>query len=271
MTVKQLEFSGLEARRYSKTSEYQGKVAATTTINITNVQSPSATEAMVDFRYNVVYNVGGIVNLEGMAICECDSKGAMDAWTASHKLPEKLNEEIESTIKYECFSHSLNYSSRVGLPFDDRLGIPHPRLSATITYNSFEARRFSRREERFNQLQIGHGATIVNVFEKNEKEANIEFRYTVNYGHVGVINMDGNLVFPGKAADLAFQWGQKRQLPKEITEQIINTILGEGSFEALVSAKLLNLPPPIKIEIPRVKIGEPPKKPDKNVGGMEVA
>jgi hypothetical protein len=270
MTVKHIEFSGIESRRYSKNTEYQGSVSAHTTINITNVQAANPNQAMVDFRYNVVYNIGGIVNLEGTAICECDSKTAIEAWTSTHKLPDKLNEEIEATIMYECFVHSLSYSYKVGLPFDDKHNIPRPKIGPMISYSSLEARRFSKREERFNQLQIGHGATIVNVYERNEKEANIEFRYTVNYGHVGVINMDGNLIFPGKGAELAFQWGQKRQLPKEITEQIINIILSEGSFEALVSAKLLNLPPPIKIEIPRVKLGEPPKKPTSQ-GGMEVA
>ena len=41
-----------------------------------------------------------------------------------------------------------------------------------------------------------------------------------------------------------------------MTEELYNRVLGEGSFEVLNVARKLGLPPPFKIEVPQVKMGE---------------
>jgi len=51
------------------------------------------------------------------------------------------------------------------------------------------------------------------------------------------------------------KWEKEHKLPKNMTEELYNRVLGEGSFEVLNVARKLGLPPPFKIEVPQVKMG----------------
>jgi len=55
-----------------------------------------------------------------------------------------------------------------------------------------------------------------------------------------------------------------------MTGELYNRVLGEGSFEVLNIARKLGLPPPFKIEVPQVKMGEN-KNIKPNINSPEIA
>ena len=136
--------------------------------------------------------------------------------------------------------------------------------------SSIEAKRFAKRNEKPQTVRIDHNTTITQITEINNREVNIEFRYTVSYGHLGIIKIEGSLVYEGDASTIAKTWSTEQKMAKEVAEEVHNTILGTGSFEALITANKIHLPPPIKLEIPHIKIQEEEKK-SAQAFGPEVA
>ncbi|MCK4613615.1 MAG: hypothetical protein KAU14_02330, partial [Thermoplasmata archaeon] len=86
------------------------------------------------------------------------------------------------------------------------------------------------------------------------------FRYTVTYGHVGNICLEGKLNYVGNSEEIISLWSKEHRMTNEVAEEIHNVILNNGSFEAVLLSRKLNLPPPIKMEIPRVKFSAKQKK-----------
>jgi len=114
--------------------------------------------------------------------------------------------------------------------------------------------------EKPKQLRIDHNTTVTVVTKIDDSTINVKFRYTVSYGHVGNIRLEGGLNYTGKADDVVALWTKEHRMTNDVAEEIHNVILNNGSFEALMVARKLNLPPPIKMEIPRVKFEKKQKK-----------
>ena len=129
-----------------------------------------------------------------------------------------------------------------------------------VELTSIEARRFTRPGEKHGQIRIDHNSTVTLVKETNEKEANVEFRYTATYGGVGIIRLEGSLVYVGDAKALESQWRQQNQMPSAIASEIHTAVMRVCVPEAVGIAKDLNLPPPIPL--PAVKFeGQKPAGP----------
>lgn len=139
-----------------------------------------------------------------------------------------------------------------------------------VELTSIEARRFTRTGEKHPQVRIDHNSTVTLVKELSEKEAAVEFRYTASYGAVGIIRVEGNLVFTGDAKALESQWRQQNQMPSAIASEIHTAVMRVCVPEAVGIAKDLNLPPPIPL--PTVKFDGPKTAgPSAPVHGPEVA
>ena len=60
-------------------------------------------------------------------------------------------------------------------------------------------------------------------------------------------------------------------MPQEIAEKVHNAILAHGTFEIINLSKKINLPPPVKIEIPQIKIDKGESSAEADIPGPEVA
>lgn len=130
--------------------------------------------------------------------------------------------------------------------------VPVVRLELT----GIEAKRYSRPNERHGQIRIDHNSTVTLVKELSEKEASVEFRYTAAYGAIGVIRIEGNMVFSCDARALEEQWRTTSQMPHEAASEIHSTVMRVCVPQAVGIAKDLQLPPPIPL--PTVNFQAPP-------------
>ncbi len=131
--------------------------------------------------------------------------------------------------------------------------------------NNFEltlidGQRLVDMKEKPSKLRIDHNTTITQITKVDEGTVEIKFRYTVSYGHVGTIRVEGKLNFSGNTEEILSLWAKEHRMQNKIAEEVHNIILSNGSFEAVLISRKLNLPPPIKMEIPRVKFSDKQKK-----------
>jgi hypothetical protein len=139
-----------------------------------------------------------------------------------------------------------------------------------ITIKSFElasidGKRFTKRGEKLRQIRIDHNSTVTLITEINKKEANVDFRFTANYSGMGVIKIEGRMIFEGDAPSLVKEWSTTGKMPEEVANQIHTTIMNNCIPEAVLIARDIHLPPPIPL--PRVNI----KKRGAPSTGVEVA
>ena len=121
--------------------------------------------------------------------------------------------------------------------------VPVKRIEIT----SIEAKRFSKSTEKAVQVRIDHNSTVTLIQETAPTHATIEFRYTANYGAMGLIKLEGTIAFEGDAKGITAQWNTTSQRPHDVANEIHNTVMRVCIPEAVGLAKDLNLPPPIPL------------------------
>jgi hypothetical protein len=136
-----------------------------------------------------------------------------------------------------------------------------------IQLKSIEARRYINRSERPKQIRIDHNSTITQIYDIKENQATIDFQYTASFGPVGMIKLDGSLMYEANdARKIANSWKNTRKMPNQTASQIHTAVMHACVPEAVGIAKDLGLPPPIPL--PQVRLGA---KPTKGQIGPEVA
>ncbi len=130
---------------------------------------------------------------------------------------------------------------------------------------SVEAKRFSRLAEKMVNIRVENNSTVTLVHEVNEREANVEFRFTSMYVGLGVITIQGVLAYEGDARALAREWSSQNRMPTVVANEIHGAIMNSCMLEAILLAREVRLPPPLPM--PTVQIGEEGKK----SSGVEVA
>ncbi|MFQ5986022.1 MAG: hypothetical protein ACE5KQ_01525 [Thermoplasmata archaeon] len=133
----------------------------------------------------------------------------------------------------------------------------------SMELTSIEGKRFAKTGERFKNVRVDHNSTVTRVYPL-EGISGVDFRFTVNYSGVGVIQIEGNLQFEGEAT-LPQVWEKTGNMPEEVASQIHTAIMSFCIQEAVVIAKDLRLPPPIPLPMIKLKGG------GKESSGMEVA
>ena len=137
--------------------------------------------------------------------------------------------------------------------------------------STIDGRRLARVGQRMQNVRIDHNSTVTLITESSEREATVDFRFTANYRAVeevvGVIRIEGSLVYEGKGREVARQWSASGQMPNDVANEIHTTIMTVCIPEAVVIARDLRLPPPIPIPQVSVPTALPPSK----HSGMEVA
>jgi len=136
-----------------------------------------------------------------------------------------------------------------------------------IQLKSIEARRYLNLNERPKQVRIDHNSTVSHISDIKEKQATIDFQYTASYGPVGMIKLEGSLIYENDdAKKISKEWNDTRKMPDQLASQIHTAVMHACVPEAVGIAKDLGLPPPIPL--PQVRLGASAKK---GQAGPEVA
>ena len=137
-----------------------------------------------------------------------------------------------------------------------------------INLKTIEARRYTNLDERPTQIRIDHNSSFTRITYIKEDQTSVDFQYTASYGSVGVIKIEGQLIYENNdAKDISKEWNDKRKIPDEAASQLHTAIMHACVPEAVGIAKDLALPPPIPL--PQVRLGD--NKPNKGQSGPEVA
>ena len=124
-----------------------------------------------------------------------------------------------------------------------------------LELRNIEARRFAKSFQNpvaGGQVRIDHNSTVTLMNEVAADEAYIEFAYTTSYGTIGMIKVDGALIYKDDGVrELIAQWKETRKMPNETASKIHTTVMHACVPEAVGLAKTLRLPPPIPL--PQVK------------------
>jgi len=128
-----------------------------------------------------------------------------------------------------------------------------------IQLKSIEARRYINRNERPKQVRIDHNSTVTQFTVEKENQATIDFQYTASYGPVGMIKLEGSLLYDGDdARKVSKEWNETRKMPNQVAGHIHTAVMHACVPEAVSIAKDLGLPPPIPL--PQVRLGAHPVK-----------
>jgi hypothetical protein len=128
-----------------------------------------------------------------------------------------------------------------------------------IQLKSIEARRYINRNERPKQVRIDHNSTVTQFTIEKENQATIDFQYTASYGPVGMIKLEGSLVYDSDdAKKVTKEWNETRKMPDQVAGHIHTAVMHACVPEAVTIAKDLGLPPPIPL--PQVRLGAHPIK-----------
>jgi hypothetical protein len=146
----------------------------------------------------------------------------------------------------------------------------------TVPIKSFEvvsidAKRFSKMGERPPQLRVEQNATVTNIATTSVKDAQIDFRFIVSYANMGMINVDGRIMWEGDPSPIVEQWSKTKKLPNDIAGMVLGAIFSNCLPIAVVVSRDIALPPPIpppQIQMP--KETRPPGAKD-HKSSMEVA
>ncbi len=110
---------------------------------------------------------------------------------------------------------------------------------------SMDAKRFAKLGERPPQLRVDHNTSVTSISALSEKDALIDFTFTVSYVGVGLIKIEGKVVWDGDAKAVASQWANKKELPPEVFNPILGAIFANCMPASVVVARDLGLPPPL--------------------------
>lgn len=136
--------------------------------------------------------------------------------------------------------------------------------------STVDGRRFGKVPERLVNLRVDHNSTVTLITEAAERQANVSFRFTANYraaeAVIGLIQLEGSLVWEGDAKGLVRDWSATGNMPPDIANEVHNVIMTNCIPEAVILARELRLPPPVPI--PQINVTQPAKT--ARVSGPEV-
>jgi hypothetical protein len=105
-----------------------------------------------------------------------------------------------------------------------------------------------------NEAELVLGAT-------RQKGIKFTFEFTVTYEpKVGQMILEGEILYisePKKDEETLKNWKKDKKLPKELTEELVNTVLMRCNLEAMIMGRDVNLPLPLPVPVAKL---EPSKK-----------
>jgi hypothetical protein len=138
-----------------------------------------------------------------------------------------------------------------------------------LELTALDARRFTRRGERPQIDRLDQNSTVSMILPIDDATADVEFRFTVSYGAVASIRIEGRLLFSGDAKSLVSSWREKKSMPNDVASEIHTAVMTACVPEAVLVARDLHLPPPVPI--PQVKFEQKGEGPARGSYNPEVA
>jgi len=128
-----------------------------------------------------------------------------------------------------------------------------------VQLKSIEARRFIAQNQKPKQIRIDHNSQVTQIQNPTPNSAAIDFQYTASYGSVGMIKLEGSMIYENDdAKKITKEWLDTRKMPNQLASHIHTAVMHACVPEAVGIAKDLGLPPPIPL--PQVRLGEKPSK-----------
>jgi hypothetical protein len=115
------------------------------------------------------------------------------------------------------------------------------------------------------KININNNVTIKNVEEQNlnlgkEKQNALKFtfEFIAKYDPgIGSIKLVGNVIYMAdskKIKEIQDGWKKDNKLPKDVSANVLNSVLTRCNVQALILSQNINLPPPIPL--PKIQVGQ---------------
>ena len=130
---------------------------------------------------------------------------------------------------------------------------------------AIEGKRFYKLGEKPRNVRIDHNSSVTSLTERGKDKVAIDFRFMANYQGLGVISIEGSLLYEGDAKDIARQWRSQRKKPDDVATEVHQAIMSNCIPEAVIIARDIRLPPPVPL--PPIRFGGKPTE----SSGVEVA
>lgn len=124
---------------------------------------------------------------------------------------------------------------------------------------SIDGKRYSKLGERPPQIRVDHTTNVTNVAQLSDREAEIDFRFTISYVGMGMIIIEGRIIWDGDAKAVVSQWPQNKALPNEVFNPVLGAIFANCMPSAVVLSRDLGLPPPLPP--PQIQVRKDTKAP----------
>ncbi len=126
----------------------------------------------------------------------------------------------------------------------------------TVVGFNFQKIEAKRNPKVSGKINIKNNANIINAEEtdlslgsSSQKGVKFIFEFISSYEpNLGSITLTGDVLYLAedkKVADVLKEWKKDKKLPKDVTEEVINTILTKCNVEAVILSREVDLPPPM--------------------------
>ncbi len=126
-----------------------------------------------------------------------------------------------------------------------------------------------KKEAKDSSINIGNNIAITEVVKNNLKVGSAKqhgvkfiFEYTSAYEpDFAKITLGGSVVYLNDektTKSVLDDWDKKKQIDKDIAQQVINSILTKCNIQSIILANTVNLPPPVPM--PKVSTAPKPMK-----------
>lgn len=116
MTVRAVELTSIEGKRFSKPTERVAQVRIDHNSTVTVVREASPTEATVEFRYTATYGPLGVIRLEGALAFTCDAKAFTAQWQTTSQMAPEVASEIHTAVMRVCVPEAVGIAKNLNLP-----------------------------------------------------------------------------------------------------------------------------------------------------------
>lgn len=131
-------------------------------------------------------------------------------------------------------------------------------------FSNIDARRLTKIGHGWGNLRVDHNSSVTLITELAPSSASVDFRFTANYraaeAVIGLIQIEGQILWEGDAKGLVKGWSSGGQMPNEVANEIHTIIMTNCIPEAVILARELRLPPPVPIPQVQVQGAPPPPK-----------
>ncbi len=143
----------------------------------------------------------------------------------------------------------------------------------TFDFTNLDARRLSKIGSGWANLRVDHNSTVTLITETGPTSAQVDFRFTASYrtevAVIGMIQIEGQILWEGDAAALVKGWTAGGQMPAAAANEIHTVIMTNCIPETVILAREVRLPPPVPI--PQVQVQPPAVPPPARGRSPEIA